>query len=285
MRWWVDEEGYGRISARLPADDGALVVAQLERLAESGGEDEGDAAPPAPPATRVSAETAEAGRGDAAVASDRLDAAEPADARRADALRMMAETAAAHGPKVAVGGETHLVVTHATADELSEGGGSGYSVADPDLDVGVQIEGVGRVSAETARRIGCDATTVTLLEDQLGRPLGVGRSSRTVPRWLRRGALQRRDRGRCRFPGCCARRFIDAHHIWHWADGGPTDLDNLVLLCRFHHRLVHEVGYAIRVNAPGDFTFLRPDGSEVPDHVEPVTGTPLPSRRRTAGSI
>ena len=165
------------------------------------------------------------------------------------------------------------MVVHATADGLRDSDGSGCEVADPEVDVGVQVEGVGRVSAETARRVGCDAAVVTLLEDEVGRPLGVGRSSRTVPRWLRR-ALQRRDRGRCRFPGCCARRFVDAHHIWHWADGGPTDLDNLVLLCRFHHRLVHEAGYAIRVNGPGDFTFLRPDASEVPAHVQPVTGTP-----------
>ena len=67
-------------------------------------------------------------------------------------------------------------------------------------------------------------------------------------------------------------RFVDAHHIWHWADGGPTDLDNLILLCRFHHRLVHEVGYRVRVDGPGEFTFLRPDDSVVAETMPPVTG-------------
>jgi hypothetical protein len=269
VRWWVDDEGYVRISARLAPDDGALVVAELERLAESGGEDEGAAAEPVPPGTRVSAETAEAGRGDAPVVQDRLDAAEPAEARRADALRMMAETAAANGPTACRGGETHLVVVHATERELSDTP-TDLVVTAVD-DIGVTIEGVGRVSAETARRLGCDAEVVTLTEDRDGRPLSVGRSSRNVPRWLRR-ALRRRDGGRCRFPGCNVTRFVDAHHIWHWADGGPTELDNLMLLCRFHHRLVHEVGYQIRVNSPGDFTFLRPDDTPVPEMPEAPEG-------------
>lgn len=271
VRHWVDEEGYVCISARLAPDDGALVVAEMERLAERSGEDR---PPPAtPPDTRVSAETAEAGRGDAPVVSHRLDAAVPIEARRADALKIMAETAAAVGPKACVGGETHLVVVHVTRDELRDpsAGGDAEAPADPATDVGTTIEGIGRVSAETARRIACDAQITALVEDALGRPLGVGQTASQVPRRIRR-ALKRRDGGRCRFPGCEATRFVDAHHIRHWADGGPTDLENLILLCRFHHRLVHEVGYQILVEDDG-FTFARPDGRIVPGAPPQFVGT------------
>ena len=271
LRWWTDDEGFIHFAGKFPPDDGALIVGELERLVASAGEDDGDAAEPAPAATRVSAETAEAGRGDAPVVSDRLDAAEPIAARRADALRIMAETAVAHGPKAAVGGDTHLVVVHASAEDPADVDTDVADAADPDATVGPQIENIGRVSAETVRRLGCDAAVVRLVEDTRGRPLGVGRTSRTVPHWLRR-AVVRRDRGRCRFPSCCVRRFVDAHHIWHWADGGPTDLDNLVLLCRFHHRLVHEVGYSIRVEGPGELTFLRPDATVVPDAAPVIEG-------------
>ena len=267
LRHWVDEHGFVHVAACLPPEDGALFVNQIERFAESGGEDQ--PASPAPSGMTVSAETAEAGRGDAPLRSSRFDVPDPADVRRADALRMMAETAAAHAPTACVGGETNLVVLHVARDELrsevpadSADGGDPRPDRDPEVRVGTVIEGAGRVSAETARRLACDAKVAVLVEDAMGRPLGVGRESRQVPRWLRR-ALKRRDRGRCQFPGCTANRYIDAHHIEHWADGGPTDLDNLMLLCRFHHRLVHEVGYEIRGSADEGFFFVRPDGSVV----------------------
>ena len=93
------------------------------------------------------------------------------------------------------------------------------------------------VSAETARRLACDAATVTMRHGPGGEILDVGRRTRTISPALRR-ALAARDR-RCRFPGCGNRR-VDAHHIRHWADVGRTALDNLVLLCRRHHRAVHE---------------------------------------------
>ena len=115
------------------------------------------------------------------------------------------------------------------------------------------------IPLETARRLACDATVLTLVEDALGRPLGISRRRRVVPRRLRR-LLQRRDGG-CRFPGCTTDKHVDAHHVWFWADGGPTDLDNLIMLCRFHHTLVHEGGFTIALVAPGRFTFHRPDGS------------------------
>ena len=118
------------------------------------------------------------------------------------------------------------------------------------------------VSAETARRLACDAATVTMHHGPGGEILDVGRRTRTISPALRR-ALAARDR-QCRFPGCGNRR-VDAHHIEHWADGGRTALDNLVLLCRRHHRAVHEEGYRVTIDAIGDVKFLRPDGHPLPE--------------------
>jgi hypothetical protein len=133
------------------------------------------------------------------------------------------------------GGERYQVVVH--ADE-------GVLVAD--ADGACALEDGSALAPETARRLACDASVVR-----------GGRRSRTVPTALRR-ALRRRDGG-CRFPGCENRRFVDAHHVRHWAHGGETSLGNLVLLCRHHHRAVHEGGY--RVDAAGRFFY--PWGGEV----------------------
>ena len=100
------------------------------------------------------------------------------------------------------------------------------------------------------------------LETHKGEPLSIGRKSRTVPPAIRR-ALQRRDGG-CRFPGCSCRRFVDAHHITHWADGGETSMNNLVLLCRRHHRLVHEGGFTVEMLSCGEVHFTHPDGKTIP---------------------
>ena len=113
------------------------------------------------------------------------------------------------------------------------------------------------VSAETARRVACDAATVTMRHGAGGEILDVGRRTRTLSPALRR-ALAARDR-QCRFPGCANLR-CDAHHIEHWADGGRTALDNLVLLCRRHHRAVHEEGFRVTRDPAGGVQFLRPDG-------------------------
>lgn len=101
--------------------------------------------------------------------------------------------------------------------------------------------GVG-ISAETSRRLCCDAGLVPVIEDEYGNTLDVGRKTRSVSAALRR-ALMLRDDG-CQFPGCTNRR-VDAHHIHHWIDGGATKLDNLLSLCRRHHRFVHEAGFAV----------------------------------------
>ena len=107
-----------------------------------------------------------------------------------------------------------------------------------------------------------------------GEILDVGRRTRTISPALRR-ALAARD-GTCRFPGCQNRR-CDAHHVQHWADGGTTSLENLVLLCRHHHRVVHEEGFRITLDAAGEVKFLRPDGRPFPAAPPPPlwTGAPL----------
>jgi hypothetical protein len=104
--------------------------------------------------------------------------------------------------------------------------------------------------------------------DEDGQVVEVGARTRTIPPALRR-ALQHRDRG-CRFPGCHVRAG-QGHHVRHWAQGGPTELSNLALLCRRHHRAVHEEGYQIERLPDGGLQFRRPDGRAVPDVPPPAT--------------
>ena len=166
--------------------------------------------------------------------------------RRADALVLMADTLLAHEPN-ARGGERYQVVVHVDTASLRDGEG------ESELADGAPI------APETARRLACDAAIVPLLE-RAGRPLSVGRKTRSVPPALRR-ALASRDRG-CRFPGCTNQHTVDAHHIEHWANGGATSLENLVQLCRHHHRLLHEGGYSV-TKAGAGFVFRRPDGRQL----------------------
>ena len=150
------------------------------------------------------------------------------------------------------------VVLHVDAEALadSETLVDGSVAYESDLEDGV------RVSAETSRRLACDASRVVMTHGTDGSVLNVGRKTRTVPPAIRR-ALDHRDKG-CRFPGC-GLRFCDAHHIKHWADGGETRLDGLVLLCRVHHRAVHEEGFGVAVADDGRIHFRWPDGRAFPD--------------------
>lgn len=115
----------------------------------------------------------------------------------------------------------------------------------------------------TVRRLCCDGSVVLIVENAEGEPLSVGRKVRTVTTAVRR-ALWARDKG-CAFPGCSHTRYVDAHHIKHWADGGETSVENMVLLCSQHHRMVHEGGYSILNDHAGKHYFKRPDGKAVPD--------------------
>jgi hypothetical protein len=111
---------------------------------------------------------------------------------------------------------------------------------------------------EVARRLSCDARVELVVTDQSGNALGIGRASRTPPAWMLR-QLVFRDRG-CTFPGCELNGFVQAHHVIHWEDGGPTDLDNLVLVCHFHHKLVHEFGWRVALNG-SMVEWFRPGGA------------------------
>jgi hypothetical protein len=172
--------------------------------------------------------------------------------QQADALALVAETALAQGLDPGPGSERYQVVVHVEATAL----------ADPDQPGQSALEDGVHVSGETSRRLGCDATRVVMRHDKDGDGLDVGRRTRTIPPALRR-ALQARDRG-CRFPGCGV-RYAQGHHIHHWANGGPTRLDNLTLLCRRHHRAVHEEGYRVERDAEGTLSFSTPTGRPIPD--------------------
>jgi Domain of unknown function (DUF222)/HNH endonuclease len=171
--------------------------------------------------------------------------AEPPRPTPAEAFVAMADMSLADEKRDRSGGERYQVVVHVDSTH-------GKSV----------LEDGSALSDETARRLACDASVVQLVERD-GEPLSVGRKTRTIPPSIRR-ALHARDR-RCRFPGCDNRRFLDAHHIRHWASGGETKMGNLVLLCGRHHRFVHEAGYSIVVLADGEIEFRDPWGGPVAD--------------------
>jgi hypothetical protein len=144
------------------------------------------------------------------------------------------------GARSASAADHYQVVVH--VDEKSLRGGAGRS----DLPI------------ETVRRLTCDGSVITIVESAHGAPLDVGRKQRTVSTPLER-ALWSRDRG-CSFPGCKNTRYVDAHHIDHWAEGGDTSLANLTLLCTYHHTLLHEGGFTIHRDERGGIYFRRPDG-------------------------
>jgi 5-methylcytosine-specific restriction endonuclease McrA len=172
--------------------------------------------------------------------------------QQADALGLLAETALHHGLDPGAPGERYQVVVHVDAPAL----------ADPDQPGQSVLEDGTHVSAETSQRLACDASRVVMRHDENGHVLEIGARTRTIPPALRR-ALQHRDRG-CRFPGCGV-RFAQGHHLRHWAHGGPTTLSNLALLCRRHHRAVHEEGYQVARRPDGTLQFRRPDGHPLPE--------------------
>ena len=114
------------------------------------------------------------------------------------------------------------------------------------------------------KRLTCDANVITITEDTEGNPLHLGRKTRAISPALHR-ALKHRDGG-CRFPWCTHTRFVDAHHIAHWADGGETNIENLVQLCRHHHRLVHEGGFGLKIGYNGKLHFTQPTGTLLNSH-------------------
>ena len=177
--------------------------------------------------------------------------------QQADALALIAETALHHELDPGAPGERYQVVVHVDAAALADADQPGDCVLE---------EGT-RVSAETGRRLACDASRVVMRHDTNGTVVEVAARTRTISPALRR-ALAHRDQG-CRFPGCGI-RFVQGHHIHHWAQGGPTTLSNLASLCRRHHRAVHEEGFTIVRRADGGLQFFRPDGRRLLDAPVPA---------------
>jgi hypothetical protein len=220
---YVDEDGMVVLRGRLTPELGAVVQRALEAASEQLYQESRHAAAPESVAEEVTA-----------------------GQRRADALALIAESALEHGLDRGTTADRYQVVMHLEGPACGETAQAVLELADGGI----------HVSAETSRRLSCDASMVVMREGPDGSVLDVGRKTRTIPTAIRR-ALDARD-GRCRFPGCTARR-CDAHHVEHWADGGSTALANLLLLCRRHHRLVHEDGYNVALTA-GEVTFTQPDG-------------------------
>ena len=139
------------------------------------------------------------------------------------------------------------------------------------------------VAPHVARQLACDASRRTVLENERGEVLNIGRRSRIVP-WHIVHALRIRDGG-CRFPGCNQHRWTDAHHIHHWADGGETSLENLVTLCRYHHRELHRDEYRIEHGADGELIFIDKWGEAMLQAIHPQFGDRHGSGAAAGGAI
>lgn len=241
VMWLYDPDGSLVIKATLPAEVGAIFIQAMEAAVKS-----------APP-TVTAAEKDVPGQ------------PSPLAHRRADALARIAESFLKHGEQELPAPERQQIVVHVDVQTLKN------SIAGR-----CELEDGPSISAETARRLACDASLVTVIENEEGEPLSVGRRSRAISPALRL-ALNARDRG-CRFPGCPNTRYVDAHHIRHWAQGGETKPSNLVSLCRFHHRQVHEGRVAIDVLDDGAVRFRKPSGESF-ESVAPEYSLPLSNWR------
>ena len=277
---WVDDDGMVVIRGRLTPEIGALVQRALESAADRLFQEAAGARSGATMAEEVTsgqrradalallAEAALTADLDRGAAGDRyqvvlhVDATPSANDRpaRGQALASVGDAPAsdrvgAESPESADAGAVPAASESDAVDVAFEvGDGNEPRPFDGTLEV---TDGATYVSAETSQRLACDASVVVMHHDATGTVLDVGRKTRTIPSAIRR-ALLARDSS-CRFPGCTARR-CDAHHVTHWANGGATSLENLVSLCRRHHRAVHEGGFAITQHPDGSLVFRRPDG-------------------------
>ena len=233
LQVYPDSDGTVRIKGRLTAEVGVLFVQALAAARE---------------ALYQQRRASDAATGPADVPEE----TPTMEQQQADALALLAETALHHGIDPGAPGERYQVVVHVDAEVLADADALGQSV----------LEDGARVPAGTSQRLACDASRVVMRHTADGRVEEVGARTRTIPPALRR-VLHHRDKG-CRFPGC-GRPFGQGHHIRHWARGGPTTLSNLALLCRRHHRAVHEEGYQVERLPDGELRFRRPDGRSLPD--------------------
>jgi hypothetical protein len=276
--WRVEEDGSLSGTFRLPPLQGAVLLEALRaacaELAGQAGDLRGDVSAETPAAVAAPA-------ADGPPAADAADAADAAAVRTssdlADGLVAVAESFLAAKVAGADDPEIYQVVVHAGAGVLTEppvpAADPGVSAETPAVPPPVpgdpadparcHVEDGPAISVSTAQMIACTAALSWMTHGDAGAVLALGRRRRRPSSAIRRAARER-DHGRCRFPGCESRR-VDLHHIQHWVNGGRTDLDNLISLCPWHHKVVHDRGYLIAAPHGGaDFAFYRPDGTPLP---------------------
>ena len=189
------------------------------------------------------------------------DAETPLDQRRCDALVGIVHSFVAGSGSRTTTTSPYVVVAHVPLGALVEDSGEESTLA-------AELEHGGLIDAETVRRIACDATVVVALDDDLGHTMYEGRARR-FPSDAQRREVMRRDR-QCRFPGCTNVTFTNVHHVVPWKPGGRTDLDNLALLCLFHHKTVHTKGWKMTGDATTELTFCGPSGRVMTSRPSPL---------------
>ena len=254
---FFDETDTFVLHARLPPDVGALVRKALEiagNIVREHSEEEARG--------RIQANNVARSRSEIEAGTWAMNDMERSHAaRRADALKLIVETfLATTSAEVedTSSADRYQVVVHIDQAVLAE-----PIAATADAPHRCELDDGPALALDTVRRLGCDSTIVGIIEGANGEPLDVGRKTRSIPLPLKR-ALRSRDGG-CRFPGCDRTRFTEGHHVKHWADGGETKLSNLVSLCGFHHKLMHEGGFGITTTDDGLFVFTTPDGRRIPE--------------------
>jgi len=272
LHWHYDDDGMLLIHARLTPEDGAMFIKAVDSMfaqlpqTDAGSRGWSGFVPDGDP-ENVSAETLaeypipESSKDVSAETffSSQTSKTDTFAQKRADALVLLAEQSFLHSSAdlaPLTPPQRHQLIIHIEKDSLMHS-----------ADHYCSIEQGPFLSPASARRLACDTALLTVLEDHQGNVLNVGRKTRSVSPALRR-ALTIRDHC-CRFPGCTEARFVDAHHIHHWCDGGETHLENLVLLCRRHHRLVHEQGFELINRGSGNIEFRRPDRQVLPEALFP----------------
>jgi hypothetical protein len=180
--------------------------------------------------------------------------------RRADALCELAHRYLQTPDRPGVAGERPHITLMVDVETLSAADKSGTRSR-------CELDHMGSVQPSIARRLACDASVMRVVMAGPAEPLELGRRTPVVSAGIRRAVILRDER--CRFPTCTRpHAWCDAHHVIHWADGGETALRNLVLLCRPHHRLVHEGGFRLDMEQDRP-VFRRPDGTVMEDDRAP----------------